>query len=182
MEYLANIFAALPLARRRSRRRQIQDDQERIAVSASVHTGREKGLSAYIPSPLVPIDQRVRALAIGGAPAWSRRLKKIHDLRDAAVAELEAAWHELAGRRAGAPARFAAEWRQHAERYDLAVINDLIDRHNRHFPAEVNLPMDVHTRDYVAYNGTDYRLRALDAAWILERFPANLATALPRVE
>ena len=178
MEYLANLFAAWPLARRRPRRSQIQDDQERTAVSAPLFSSREKGLSAYIPSPLVPIDQRVRALAIGGAPAWSRRLKKIHDLRDVAAAELEADWHRLAERRQRDPARFAAEWRQHAERFDWTTINDLIDRHNRHFPAEVNLPMDVHTRDYVAYNGTDYRLRPLDTAWILERFPADLAMAL----
>ena len=178
MEYLANLFAAWPLARRRTRRRQIQDDQERAAVSAPIFPGHQQGLSASIPSPLIPIDQRVRALAVGGAPAWSRRLKKIHDLRAAAAAELEADWHGLAERHPRDPARFAAEWRGHAERFDWATVNDLIDRHNRHFPAEVNLPMDVHTRDYVAYNGTDYRLRALDAAWILERFPADLAAAL----
>ena len=178
MEYLANLLGAWPLARRRSRRRQIQDDQERAAASAPLFSSREQGLSAYIPSPLIPIDQRVRALAIGGAPAWSRRLKKIHDLRDAAAAELESDWQRLAERRRRDPARFAAEWRQHAERFNWGPVNELIDRHNRHFPAEVNLPMDVHTRDYVAYNGTDYRLRALDAAWILERFPADLAATL----
>ena len=178
MEYLANLLSAWPLARRRSRRRQIQDDQERAAVSAPLYSGREAALSASIPSPLIPIDQRVRALAIGGAPAWSRRLKKIHDLRAAATTELQADWLGLAERRRRDPARFAAEWRQHAESFDWRPLNDLIDRHNRHFPAEVNLPMDLQTRDYVAYNGTDYRLRALDAAWVLERFPPDLVAAL----
>ncbi len=125
MEYLANLLGAWPLARRRTRRRQIQDDQER-----------------------------------------------------AAAAELETAWHMLAERRRRDPARFADEWRRHADLFDWRPVNELIDRHNRHFPAEVNLPMDVRTRDYVAFNGTDYRLRALDSAWILERFPPDLAVAL----
>lgn len=178
MEHLANLLAALPLSRRRSRRRQVQDDQERAAVSAPLFSAREQGLSAYVPSPLIPIDQRVRALAIGGAPAWSRRLKKIYELREAATAQLESDWHALADRRRRDPARFAAEWRRHAEQFDWAAVNELIDRHNRHFPAEVNLPMDIHTRDYVTYNGADYRQRTLDAAWILEQFRPELAAAL----
>jgi hypothetical protein len=37
--------------------------------------------------------------------------------------------------------------------------------------------MDPRTGDHVLVNGRDYRLRPLDAAWVLERFPAELALA-----
>jgi hypothetical protein len=37
--------------------------------------------------------------------------------------------------------------------------------------------MDPKTRDYVKVGGRSYRRRPLDAAWILDRFPA-----VPRVE
>ena len=51
-------------------------------------------------------------------------------------------------------------------------MNDLIDRHNRYYPIESRLPMDPRTRDYVKIGGRSYRREPLDAAWILERFPA----------
>jgi hypothetical protein len=178
MEFFAELFGGLTVGRRRTRRRVVQDEQERLAVSAPLGPGRDTALSADIPSALIPIDQRVRALAIGGAPAWSRRLKQIHDLKAAAVEQLAADWRTLALRHRRDPARFAADWRRHAEGFDLGRVNDLIARHNRHFPAEINLPMDVRTRDYVAYNGGDYRLERLTADWIYARFPPDLSAAL----
>ena len=56
----------------------------------------------------------------------------------------------------------------------FARINKLIDQHNRNFPAEARLPMDPKTRDFVRINGRPYEREPLDAAWILERFPADL--------
>ena len=35
-------------------------------------------------------------------------------------------------------------WRALAERWDFGEVNDLIDRHNRWYPAEARLPMDPH--------------------------------------
>ena len=55
-------------------------------------------------------------------------------------------------------------------------VNDLIERHNRWYPAESRLPMDPRTGDYALVNGRDYRLAPLDADWILERFPAELSS------
>jgi hypothetical protein len=37
--------------------------------------------------------------------------------------------------------------------------------------------MDPKTRDYALVNGKPYTLEPLDAAWILERFPARLDRA-----
>ena len=42
--------------------------------------------------------------------------------------------------------------------------------------------MDPRRGDYALVNGRDYRLDELDAAWVLERFPAELSSvkaALP---
>jgi len=59
----------------------------------------------------------------------------------------------------------------------LDEINDLIDRHNRWYPIESNLPMDPRTGDYALVNGRDYRLPPLDADWVLERYPPALNRA-----
>jgi hypothetical protein len=164
--------------RRGSRRRPLPLDQEQAAAAAPPQPGREEGLAGQIPSSLIETDQRARAIIIGGPPAWSRRLKRIETLTEAALAELEAAWRALARARRDDPARFASDWAAHAERFDFATVNDLIARHNRYFPAEANLAMNVRTRDFIGIGGGDYRRRPLDAAWVLERFPPELASAL----
>ena len=52
-------------------------------------------------------------------------------------------------------------------------MNELIERHNRNFPAEARLAMDPRTRDFVRLNGRSYLREPLDARWILDRFPPN---------
>jgi hypothetical protein len=61
---------------------------------------------------------------------------------------------------------------------DLDRINDLVERHNLYFPAEAKLAMDVRTGDYIGIGGGDYRRQSLDAQWVLELFPPDLALAL----
>ena len=56
-------------------------------------------------------------------------------------------------------------------------MNDLVERHNRWYPAESRLPMDPRTGEYALVNGRDYRLAPLDVTWILERFPAAISSA-----
>jgi hypothetical protein len=178
MEDFASLFGAQTLTRlsRRASRRQLEEET-RLAESPP-NPSREKNLSEHVPSSLIPMHERVRALAVGGAPAWSRRLKRIHDLQLAASEQLAEAWRDLARRLWNDPARFAAEWSERARAFDFAQVNDLVDRHNRFFPAEANLAMDVHTRDFVGFGGRDYRIQRLDAAWIFERYPPDLDAAL----
>jgi hypothetical protein len=178
MEDMGEIFGSLAssrLSRRLSRR--ARAEEARIN-EAPPRPGHEKNLSEHIPSSLISLQDRVRALAIGGAPAWSRRLKRIHDLTVAATADLQADWNTMARAARGDRSRFAAAWRQRAESFSFAQINELVDRHNRYFPAEANLPMDVKTLDYVTFAGGDYRRQRLDSAWILARFPPDLDAAL----
>lgn len=114
--------------------------------------------------------------ALGGPLPYMVRLREITEQARDHEGRLREAWHGLAATSSD-DTEFAAAWRLAAERWPFDEVNDLIERHNRWFPAESRLPMDPKTRTYALVNGEDYRKRALDAAWILERFPADLARA-----
>jgi hypothetical protein len=119
-------------------------------------------------------DSAIRAL--GGPTIWMRRLRAIEEELDGHEAQLEEAWHELAAETGDAD-EFARLWRATARRWSFAQVNELIERHNRNFPAEARLPMDPRTRDFVKINGRSYEREPLGEDWILARFPADLATA-----
>jgi hypothetical protein len=138
-------------------------------------------------SPLAggPVRQRLRNFrpdasaaiaALGGPTAWMRRLRAIELDVDAHERQLAEAREVLLEETAGDPARFEREWRALAERWDFGEVNDLIERHNRHFPAESRLPMNPRTGDFVLINGSPYTREPLDAGWILDRFPPTRQT------
>ena len=52
-------------------------------------------------------------------------------------------WRDLAFVHRGDPAGFARGWSRIAERWDFGGVNELIAKHNRFYPAEARLPMDV---------------------------------------
>jgi hypothetical protein len=114
--------------------------------------------------------------SLGGPLPYMVRLREIAAESEAHERALATAWRELARECAGDPNRFARTWRRLAARWNFASVNDLIDRHNRYYPAEARLPMDPRTRDFALVNGEPYRKQRLDAAWVLERFPPELAT------
>jgi hypothetical protein len=107
--------------------------------------------------------------SLGGPLPYMVRLREI----EAMTAEHERALAAERERlRRDPPADgFEAAWRSAAEAWRFDEVNDLIARHNRWYPVESRLPMDPRRRDYALVNGRDYRLRPLDAAWVLERFP-----------
>ena len=96
-------------------------------------------------------------------------------------------WRGCGNRRAHDRARAAAgvayetlggepeAWEALGGAVDFGEVNELIDRHNRWYPAESRLPMDPRTGDYALVNGRSYRRRPLDASWVLERFPSPRA-------
>lgn len=114
--------------------------------------------------------------ALGGPLPYMVRLREIAEQTDAHEVRLREAWRALAASSRDTAA-FAAAWRAELERWSFDEANDLIERHNRWYPAESRLPMDPKTRTYALVNGEDYRKRPLDAAWALERFPAELSLA-----
>src|SRR4029079_2179102 len=70
--------------------------------------------------------------------------------------------------------RFAAAWQAVAEGWSFDEVNDMTGGHTRWYPVESRLPMDPRRGDFVLVNGRDYRLRPLDAEWILARYPTGL--------
>jgi hypothetical protein len=129
-----------------------------------------------------PIAQRLRNFrpdaaaqlaALGGPLAWMRRLRAIEILIRLHEQQLAETRESLREAYRNDEARFARVWRELAERWDFDEVNDLIARHNRHYPAESRLPMNPRTGDFVLVNGKPYTRPLLDAAWILARFPAD---------
>jgi hypothetical protein len=111
--------------------------------------------------------------SLGGPLPYMRRLRQIADETAEHERQLAEARAELA-EVAPDSAEFARLWQRLAERWRFDAVNELIERHNRYFPAEARLPMDPVTRDYALVNGKPYTLEPLDAGWILTRFPAAL--------
>lgn len=114
-------------------------------------------------------------VSLGGPLAYMRRLRQIEAETADHEERLAEAWRELADSCRGDAAAFAECWFRIAERWNFAAVNELIDRHNRWYPAEARLPMDPRSGDFVLVAGRPYRRRLLDAAWVLERFPPALA-------
>jgi len=114
----------------------------------------------------------------GGPLPYMLRLRSIEERTAEHAEALADAWRALADECDADAARFSRRWRSTARRYAFDEINDLIDRHNRWYPIESNLPMDPRTGDYRLVNGRDYRRAPLDVDWILERYPPSLTEVL----
>jgi hypothetical protein len=119
--------------------------------------------------------------SLGGPLPYMLRLREIEKLTEAAEEELRVLWHALAEECAGDGAAFALRWLDVAKRWDFYEVNRLIEIHNRWYPTEARLPMDVRRRDYALVGGRPYTRSPLDAAWVLERLPAELGAALAAV-
>jgi hypothetical protein len=113
--------------------------------------------------------------SLGGPLPYMRRLREIEVVTAAHERRLARRWLELADECRDDHAAFDRRWREIARRWVFDEVNDLIEAHNRWFPAEARLPMDPCTGDFVLVGGERYDRCPLDAAWVLERFPSELA-------
>jgi len=154
-----------------------RDRRDRELLEADLESSPVRGaplrqrLRNFRPDP----ESSVRAL--GGPTIWMRRLLAIEDAVEQHERRLGEAWRMLA-EELGDPAEFASAWEELAGDWSFAEVNELIERHNRNFPAEARLAMDPRTRDFVRINGRSYQREPLDAHWILERFPPDRESAL----
>jgi len=154
-----------------------QERREREQLEADLESSPVRGqplrqrLRNFRPDPASGVQ------ALGGPTAWMRRLRAIEDAVERHERELGESRRTLAEELAD-PAEFAAAWRELAGTWSFAGVNELIERHNRNFPAEARLAMDPRTRDFVRINGRSYLREPLDARWILDRFPADRDAAL----
>ena len=83
--------------------------------------------------------------ALGGPLPYMVRLREITEMTADHERRLGEAWRALAATGLDDEA-FAAAWRAEVESWSFDEVNDLIDRHNRFYPAESRLPMDPTTR------------------------------------
>jgi hypothetical protein len=116
-------------------------------------------------------DAGAQLTALGGPLAWMRRLRAIEAEIELHEARLAEALDELRAEHGGA--ELERRWHAVAERWDFSEVNELIERHNRHYPAESRLPMNPRTGDFVLVNGRPYTREPLDARWVLSRFPVD---------
>ncbi len=150
-------------------------DRERLEADLESSPVRGRPLQQRLRNFRPDADSAIRAL--DGPTIWMRRLRAIEDAVDQHERQLGDAWRRLA-EEVTEQAEFAAAWHELADNWSFTTVNELIERHNRNFPAEARLAMDPRTRDFVRVNGRSYLREPLDADWILERFPPDRQAAL----
>jgi hypothetical protein len=126
----------------------------------------EKTAPAFVDTVAPPrnftlsLEERLRAYA-QGAPGYIRRRRRIEDLEAQLIEKLAAA----AAPQEEASSRAVAE--------QLALLNDLIDKHNRYYPIEANLPIDVRTGRLLERGAPWRPLPPVTAADLLTRAAAS---------
>jgi hypothetical protein len=124
------------------------------------------------------LDERIRALTIG-VPAYAARKKKIEDLEARLVATLVTLHDALAARQAKLGQQrddlaLASAVADKAETLDLKQLNALIETHNRYYPMEANLPIDLPTGEYLVSG----RRWLPESPWSAERLVARVRAVL----
>jgi hypothetical protein len=153
-----------------------RDRTEREALAEDLRANPLKGDA--LPTRLRNFrpDAAAQLAALAGPVAWMRRLRAIEIELEQHERQLAELWETTREEYGHDEEGFARQWERLASRWDFSEINELIARHNRHFPAESRLPMNPRTGDFVLVNGRPYTRRPLDADWILDRFPARRQT------
>ncbi len=100
----------------------------------------------------LPVEQRVRAI-VGGPPAHVRRKRAIEDMQAGIVRTLATLCDAATAR--GIDPR--AHARERAPSRALESLRELIDRHNRWYPIEANLPIHPRTGQLVERTGEPWQ-------------------------
>jgi hypothetical protein len=106
------------------------------------------------------VEDRLRAYA-QGVPGYIRRRRRIEDLEARLVEKLALA---------EAPAALASAADFVA---DVALLNDLIAKHNRYYPIEANLAIDVKTRRLIERGAPWRPLPAVSVSELAARAAAD---------
>jgi hypothetical protein len=113
-------------------------------------------------------------LQAGVVPRFIERSRQIEDGTRRHRRRLERAYEWAREQHGEDPTAFTDCWRRIAAGWRFDDVNELIDEHNRWYPAERRLPMSPRTGDYLTIGNRDWRRSRLDSAWILAQFPAVL--------
>jgi len=118
----------------------------------------------------ISLADRIRAAA--GVPAFVRRKRRIEDLEDALLAALDEIYQDAQREYLDDPQAAEQAFLQAADKLDLRLLNDLIDRHNRYFPIEANLPCDIQTGQFLHLGEPWHPLPMATLSSFIERFKA----------
>lgn len=151
--------------------------RERAGLAADLQTITLVGRPLPVRARLFRPSADAYLVVTRGPLPYMLRLREIEHRSAEAEQSLDEAWKALAVECAADADRFGREWIARAETWSFDELNDLIDRHNRWYPAESRLSMDPRTGDHALVNGRSYRLSPLDVSWVLERFPTDLSLA-----
>jgi hypothetical protein len=102
------------------------------------------------------VEERLRAYA-QGPPGYMRRRRRIEDLEERLIKKLMGPH----------PFVEVATSKEFVE--ELELLNDLIAKHNRYYPIEANLSIDVRTRRLIDHGAPWRPLPAVTAADLLAR-------------
>ena len=144
-----------------------RDRRELEGLEADVRDSPLRGRELALRLRNFRPDAGAYLASLGGPLPYMARLREIDALTVEHEQQLAGTYETLGGE--------AEVWEALARRWDFGEVNELIERHNRWYPAESRLPMDPRTGDYALVNGRSYRRRPLDASWVLERFPSPRA-------
>jgi hypothetical protein len=151
--------------------------RERAALEEDLRSIELRGKPIPVRPRLFRPSADAYLVATRGPLPYMLRLREIERATEELEDRLLADWRELALESESA-AEFEARWTAAARSVSCDEVNDLIDRHNRWYPAESRLPMDPRRGDYALVNGRDYRRELLGEQWVLERFPPVLERVL----
>jgi hypothetical protein len=140
---------------------------ERLLREALLESGGGKPISERGRQAQRSVESYLKA---GVRPRWMERLSQIDRQTKAERAAIERTYRHM--RAEFEPEAFATAWRAFAATRRFDALNTLIRQHNEWYPIERDLPMDPRTGEYRKILGRSHHRRELDAAWVLEQFPA----------
>ncbi|MEA2292657.1 MAG: hypothetical protein QOE86_296 [Solirubrobacteraceae bacterium] len=140
---------------------------ERLLRESLIESGGGQRISERARLAQRSVESYLKA---GIRPRWMERLSEIERGIERERAGLERTYRHM--RAELGPHAFADAWRTFAHSRDFDELNTLIRQHNDWYPIERDLPMDPRTGEYRKILGRSHHRRELDAAWILEQFPA----------
>lgn len=111
-------------------------------------------------------------LQAGVVPRFVERARQIEDMTRRHRQRLERAYAWVREQHPGDELGFAQHWRALAETWRFDDVNELIEEHNRWYPAERRLPLNPRTGDYLTIGNRPWSREPLDVDWIFRQFPA----------
>lgn len=114
-------------------------------------------------------------LQAGAIPRFIERANQIESGIHRHRKRLERAYEWAVERHGQDPEELARYWRELAANWRFDDVNELIDEHNKWYPAERRLPLNPRTGDYLTIGNRDWRRQRLDSGWILDQFPVESA-------